>query len=135
MICVNCEQGSMGSWCPFCGEPDIVRVLGFDPFDPLNLGFTPIDPLDLRHQVPDATGLPNADVNVKNPFAGITSPLDSLGGFFSVLKWVVIGGAVVGAVVLLYGAFRFIPVALGLAAGNAREVGKMAPQLLAKSLQ
>jgi len=138
MICVNCEQGSMGPYCPFCGEPDVVRVLGFDPFDPLDLGFTPIDPLDLRHKVPDATGLPNADVSPGtfdrlNPLSDF-HPFDALDSFLSVLKWVVIGGAIVGAFVLVYGVIKFVPVALGLAASNAREVGKMAPHLLAKAL-
>lgn len=69
--------------------------------------------------------------SVRSPFAAITDTLSSLG---TVVKWILIGGAVVGAVVLLYGVFKFVPVALGLAASNAREVGKMAPQLIAKAI-
>lgn len=133
MICTNCAQGSMGTYCPFCGTPDVVRVLGFDPFDPLGLGFTPVDPLDLRHQVPNATGLPNADIT-SNPFSNLKNPLDALGNLTSILKWVVIGGLVVGAFILVYGVIKFVPVALGVAGANAREISKMAPQLLAKSL-
>lgn len=64
----------------------------------------------------------------------IQGPADAISSFMSVLKWVVIGGAIVGAIVILYGVIKFVPVALGIAGSTAHETTKMIPHILKASV-
>lgn len=75
-----------------------------------------------------------AKQTVSNLGGDLRAPFDAVSSFVSVLKWVVIGGAVVGAIVLLYGVIKFVPVALGIAGSTAHETTKMIPHLVKASL-
>lgn len=72
---------------------------------------------------------------ISNIGADVRAPFDAISSFMTVLKWVIIGGAVIGAVVLVYGVLKFVPVALGLASSSAHQTLKMVPDIAAKALR
>lgn len=162
MICYTCGHCSMHKACPYCGAKDIRSVVGFDPidlFNPIGLG----QKIATSQGLPNPLGIGDSSSSsssdgpslwdrlpsIPNPFSTaydtgksigttvtstIKQPLDQISSFMSVLKWVVIGGAVVGAIVLLYGVIKFVPVALGIAGETTRETTKMIPHLVKASL-
>jgi hypothetical protein len=158
MICPNCLESSQHAMCPYCGEVQIVGgllddVLSYVPTpgkayelgksitsdggapSPSSDGGGPSlldripNPFSSAYDVGKSAGA-SASSTLSNLGADVRAPFDALSSMLTVLKWVVIGGAVVGAVVLLYGVFKFVPIALGAAAHTTAETTKMIPHLL-----
>lgn len=146
--CGDCQMQSAGNIRTGLIAKGAIRT-GFDILDPLGLGFTPVDPLDLRHKVPQQMGydtpvetsnlpspneissslpsIPNPFSGIKNPFSGV---IDSVQSTTTVLKYVVIGGAIFLAVMAGYVVIKWIPIALGLAGSSAHESIKAIPHIL-----
>lgn len=164
MICYSCGHCSMHKACPYCGAKDIRTVVGFDPIDLLNpikfgadlyqgrTSTTPEigrvsegpgllssiwdaipNPFSASYEAGQAAG-DAAKTAVSNIGADVRAPFDAISSLLTILKWVVIGGAVVGAVVLVYGVIKFVPVALGIAGSTAHETTKMIPHLVKHAL-
>lgn len=137
MICTSCLESSQHAVCPYCGAPD-AQLVGWglsDVLDVLPLSYKPWEALSTAQKVEEQLPSP-ADVysrgyeagrsigeTVKAPFQGaFASVTEPIAGLATTVKWVVIAGAVVGALVLVYGALKFIPVMLA-AAGKQAEMG------------
>lgn len=152
MICTTCGEASQHAACPYCGTPDprfVAQLVGYIP-SPLDLGYwlagkeppprmpDPLNPVEVGTEAAEHVPSDWFKTDENSLFGRITSPFaaigEQIGSFATVIKWVIVGGAIVGAIVLLVGVFKYVPIMLGAAVKNVEQVTRVGQHVAEKAL-
>lgn len=136
MRCPGCDHVSLGLCCSNCGRCEVPQAVAFSPFDlldPINLGrelgnsgVNPLDPINTGRTL--GQGIQSGTV-----LGGVKGATSAISDLASVVKWIMVGGAVVVGGVLVYSVVKFIPKMAEAAAANVKEAGRVGGQIASRS--
>jgi hypothetical protein len=154
MICGRCSRSSLHVRCPFCRP----AIAGFDLPNPFSYAY------DLGHDLGSSAssslsstspsdsssgGLGEKLSSIPNPFSyaydtgknigsdvssSLSQPIQAATSLANTVRYLMIGGAILGAGIVIYMTIKFLPHVLDVAAGQAKMGTHAMGKLVSKGL-